>query len=142
MSSNAENELLELAAKMHGFSSVTQYLMWKAAPDSLMRDLMADGRRGISNSASMLPPQPTKPVTRGTGWVEPAPVRQPPGAEPGGLIDQMCEAEAQREKAEKIAKINMQAYEEQRAFEQELRRRDKEMDPTGQLYGPYDDDDK
>jgi hypothetical protein len=132
MSTAAETELLERAAKMLGLS-VVQYLMMKAVPDSLMHDIVMDNRRGISNSASMLPPQPSKPVERGTGWVEPAPVRQPPGAEPGGLIDQMCEAEAQREKAEKIAKINMQAYEEQRAFEQELRRRDKELDPTGQL---------
>jgi hypothetical protein len=140
MSNATENELLERAARMLGFS-VTQYLMMKAVPDSLMRDICNDFRRGMPQSASMLPDnQRSKPVQKGSGWVDPAPIRQPPGAEPGGLIDQMCEAEAQREKAEKLAKINMQAYEEQRRFEQELRRRDKELDPTGQLYGPYDDD--
>jgi hypothetical protein len=114
-----------------------------AVPDSLMRDIVMDNRRGISNSASMiLDHERNKPVERGSGWAPEVPLKSPPGAEPGGLIDQMCEAEAQREKAEKLAKINMQAYEEQRRFEQGLRRRDRELDPTGQLYGPYDDDDK
>jgi hypothetical protein len=136
MSSNAENELLELAAKMHGFSSVTQYLMWKAAPDSLMRDIVADNRRGISNSASMLPPQPTKPVARGTGWVDPAPIRQPSGAEPGGLIDRMVE---NQDRQERQVKINMQMAEELRAFDLQQKLRDAELDPTGQLYSNPDD---
>jgi hypothetical protein len=139
MTTAAENELIECMAKMLGLS-ITQYLMLKAVPDSLMADIVADARRGISQSASMLPDQRSKPVERGTGWVEPRPLRPPDGAEPGGLIDQMCEADAQREKLEKVAKINMQLYEAQRAFEIEQKRRDAELDPTGQLYGPYDND--
>jgi hypothetical protein len=136
---SAENELLEREAKARGLS-VTQYLMLKATPDSLMRDLMADARRGISNSASMIPDRERKqPTARGTGWVEPPKVRPPDNIE---LIDAMCgDPKALREKAEKLAKINMQAYEDQRRFEQEQRRRDRELDPydTG-IYGPtYDD---
>jgi hypothetical protein len=64
MSSNAENELLEREARARGLS-ITQYLMLKAAPDSLMRDLMADNWRGISNSASMIPDRErSRPVER------------------------------------------------------------------------------
>jgi hypothetical protein len=98
----------------------------------------------------MLPPQPSRPVARGTGWVDPPPLRSPPGAEPGGAIDRMVEADTQRQRQEaelerqkKIldrVQINMRLAEELRAFEEEQKRRDKEMDPTGQLYGPYDDD--
>jgi hypothetical protein len=135
--STAADELLEQLCKRLGIST-TQYKMMQAVPDSLMRDICNDFRGGQPQSASMLPDQRSKPVEKGTGWVDPRPLGPPDGIK---QIDAMCEAEAQREKAEKLAKINMQAYEQQRAFEQELRRRDKEMDPTGMLYGPYDDDD-
>jgi hypothetical protein len=143
MSNNTENELLEREARMRGFSSVTQFLMWKATPDSLMRDLMADARRGISSSASMLPPQPSKPVARGTGWIEPVPVKSPPGAEPGGAIDRMVEADTARQRQEAIAKtvkLNLEVAEELRLLEQELRRRDRELDPYDT--GIYDNLDK
>jgi hypothetical protein len=152
MSNTTENELLEAVAKMHGLS-VTEYLMRRAVPDSLMRDIVMDNRRGISNSASMIPDhERNKPVARGTGWVDPAPIRPPPGAEPGGAIDRMVEADTRRQREEAElerqkktldrVKIQMEVYAQQRAFEEELRRRDEELDPTGQLYGPYDDDDK
>jgi hypothetical protein len=148
MSNTTENELLEREAKMRGLS-VTQYLMLKATPDSLMRDLMADVWRGIPQSASMIPDaERSKPVARGTGWVKPPPIKSPPGAEPGGLIDQMVEADSarQREEAElkrqkktlDRVKIQMEVYAQQRAFEEELRRRDEELDPTGQLYSDPD----
>jgi hypothetical protein len=138
MSTAAENELLERVAKMLGLS-VTQYLMLRTVPDSLMRDLVEDGRRGISQSASMLPDQRSKPVERGTGWVEPRPVRPPDGAEPGGLIDQMVEADTQRQRQ---VTINTRLAELQQQLEREQAQRDKDLDPTGQLYGPYDDDNK
>jgi hypothetical protein len=48
-----------------------------AVGDALVRDLVADAYKGISQSASMIPPsrEPAKP--RGTGWVEAAPLKGP-----------------------------------------------------------------
>jgi hypothetical protein len=66
MSDAAENELLEQLCRRWGIST-TLYRMLKATPNSLMRDLMADARRGIPTSASMLPPQPSAAAARGTG---------------------------------------------------------------------------
>jgi hypothetical protein len=144
MSNATENELLETVAKMHGLS-VTEYLMRRAVPDSLMAEIVADGRRGISNSASMIPDhERNKPVVkRGTGWVNAAPIRQPSGAEPGGLIDQMVEADTQRQRQEAVAKtvkLNLEMAETLRLLDLEQERRDKELDPVN--CGLYDDPDK
>jgi hypothetical protein len=77
MSNATENELLERAAKMLGLS-VTQYLMMKAVPDSLMADIVRDFRGGMPQSTSMLPDnQRSKPIERGSGWVEERPLRPP-----------------------------------------------------------------
>jgi hypothetical protein len=138
MSSNAENELLELAAKMHGFSSVTQYLMWKATPDSLMRDVCNDFRGGMPQSTSMLPEQPSRPVVRGSGWVSERPLRSPDGVE---LIDQMVEADSARQRQEALAKtmkLNLEMAEDLRRFTEQQAKRDEELDPTGQLYSDPD----
>ena len=139
MSSNAENELLELAAKMHGFSSVTQYLMWKATPDSLMRNIVNDFRGGMPQSTSMLPDQPSKPVARGSGWVAERPLRPPDGI---ATIDRMVEADTQRQRQEAVAKtvkLNLEMAEDLRRFTEQQAKRDKELDPTGQLYSNPDD---
>ena len=138
MSSNAENELLELAARMHGFSSVTQYLMWKATPDSLMRDIVNDFRGGMPQSTSMLPDQPSKPVQRGSGWVAERPLRPPDGI---ATIDAMVEADTQRQRQEAIAKtvkLNLEMAEDLRRFTEQQAKRDEELDPTGQLYSDPD----
>jgi hypothetical protein len=149
MSTAAETELLEREAKARGLS-ITEYLTIRAIPPSLARDLAADARLGgISHSASMLPPQPSQPVVRGTGWVDSRPLGPPPGAEPGGAIDRMVEADTQRQRQEaelerqkKIldrVQINMRLAEQLHAFDEEQKRRDEELDPTGQLYSNPDD---
>jgi hypothetical protein len=138
MSSNAENELLELAAKMHGFSSVTQYLMWKATPDSLMRDLCNDFRGGLPQSTSMIPDQPSKPVKRGSGWTPQVPIRPPDGIE---QIDRMVEADTARQRQEALAKtvkLNLEMAEDLRRWTEQQEKRDEELDPTGQLYSDPD----
>jgi hypothetical protein len=148
MSNATENELLETVAKMHGLS-VTQFLMQRAVGDSLMHDIVMDGRRGISNSASMIPDRErSRPVEKGTGWVDPRPLGPPPGAEAGGAIDRMVEADTQRQREEAElerqkkmldrVRINMQLAEELRAFDQEQAKRDAELDPTRQLYSDPD----
>jgi hypothetical protein len=138
MSNNAmENELLERAAKALGLS-VTQYLMMKAVPDSLMRDIVMDNRRGISNSASMIPDRErNKPVTKGSGWVEPTPLGPPPGI---ATIDAMVEADTQRQRHEAQVKLNLEIAEELGALDRLQAARDKELDPVN--CGLYDDPDK
>jgi hypothetical protein len=137
MSNTTENELLERAAKMLGLS-VTQYLMMKAVPDSLIADIVADNRRGISNSASMIPDRDRKPVVeKGTGWVDPRPLGPPPGI---ATIDAMVEADTARQRHEAQVKINMQIAEELRALELQQQQRDRELDPFDT--GIYDNLDK
>jgi hypothetical protein len=63
----------------------------QAVPNRLVRDIVADAYRGISQSASMLPPSREPPKPKGTGWVDAAPIGQPPGVK---IIDQMCEAQS------------------------------------------------
>jgi hypothetical protein len=137
MSTAAENELLEQWCKMLGVS-VTQYLMQRAAPDSLMRQLVADNRRGISQSTSLLPDQPSKPVVRGSGWVAERPLRPPDGVE---LIDQMVEADSARQRQEAVAKtvkLQLEMAKDLRRFTEQQAKRNEELDPTGQLYSDPD----
>jgi hypothetical protein len=137
MSSNAENALLEAEAKRLGIS-VTQYLMMKAVPDSLMADIVRDFRGGMPQSTSMMPDQPSKPVVRGSGWVGERPLRPPDGV---GLIDRMVEADTQRQRQEAIAKtvkLNLEMAEDLRRFTEQQAKRDEELDPTGQLYSDPD----
>jgi hypothetical protein len=54
-----------------------------------VRALVRDFRHGVPQPSGLLGPQPAGPSARGTGWAEPAPLRQPPGIE---IIDRMCGA--------------------------------------------------
>jgi hypothetical protein len=139
MSSNAENELLEREAKARGLS-VTQYLMMKAVPDNLMRDIVNDFRGGMPQSTSMIPDQPSAPVKRGSGWTKERPLRPPDGVE---LIDQMVEADTARQRQEAVAKtvkLQLETAETLRLLDLEQERRDKELDPFNT--GIYDNLDK
>jgi hypothetical protein len=71
----------------------------QAVGDRLVKDIVADAYRGISQSASMIPPsrEPAKP--KGSGWVDPAPVTSPPGI---STIDAMCEAQDRADRAAAI----------------------------------------
>jgi len=48
-----------------------------AVGDRLVKDLVADAYKGISQSASMLRPSREPPKPKGNGWVDPAPVKPP-----------------------------------------------------------------
>jgi hypothetical protein len=126
-----EDELIQREAAARGISE-TMLRMLKATPDSLMRDLMADARKGISSSASMIPDRERKqpPVAKGSGWVEPRPLSQPPGID---KIDAMCIEQGRRER---LVKIHERLAELQRLEEIERRRRDRELDPVN--CGLYD----
>jgi hypothetical protein len=71
----------------------------RAVPTSLIRDVVSDAYRGISQSASMLPPHmrsedKPRPASGGT-----VPIQPPPGI---NYIDQMCEAQS---RADRLAAI-------------------------------------
>jgi hypothetical protein len=137
--STAADELLEQLCKRLGIS-VTQYLMQRAVPDSLMRQIVNDFRGGMPQSASMLPDQASKPVVRGCGWVPERPLRPPDGVE---LIDQMVEADTARQRQEAVAKtvkLQLETAETLRLLDLEQERRDKELDPFDT--GIYDNLDK
>jgi hypothetical protein len=137
MSSNAENALLEAAAKMLGIS-VTEYLMRRAVPDDLMRDIVNDFRGGMPQSTSILPDQPSVPVKRGSGWVKETPLRPPDGVE---LIDKIMEADTARQRQEAVAKtvkLQLEMAEDLRRWTEQQEKRDAEMDPTGQIYSDPD----
>lgn len=87
----SEDALLEREAKRLG-KTVTQLRMEMATPDAVVRDLVADARKGISQSQSMLVerPEPTPTRKSDRGWAEPRPLQQPPGV---ALIDALCEAQ-------------------------------------------------
>ena len=62
--------------------SVVALRMSRATPDRLLRDIVRD------NTAAK--PEPSTPVRRGTGWVEPRPLGSMPHSE---LIDRIVEAQ-------------------------------------------------
>jgi hypothetical protein len=74
-----------------------QRAMYEAVPDSLMRDIVNDHRRGVSPPSSLAttPGEPPRPP-RGTGWADPAPLGPPPGI---NYIDQMMDAQDARDRA-------------------------------------------
>jgi hypothetical protein len=66
----------------------------QAVNNRLMADIVADFRRPLSQSASMIS-QSSKAPARGNGWVDPPPLKPPAGI---AVIDKMCEAAAQRDR--------------------------------------------
>lgn len=96
----SEDAFLQAEAKRRGLS-MTELLMLNATPDAVVRDIANDGRKGISQSQSMLTPERaerSEPKRRTGAWVEPRPLQSPPGIK---LIDGMCEAQDARDKAER-----------------------------------------
>lgn len=92
-----EEQLLEAEARRRGLS-VTQLRMLKAVPDDLIRQIVADNRRGVAERSSPVAPAKEAPVQRGSGWAEPTPLSPPPGV---ALIDRIAEAFDRRERAER-----------------------------------------
>src|SRR6516225_10022736 len=70
-----------------------------AVGDRLVKDLVADAYKGISQSASMLRPSREPPKPKGNGWVDPAPVKPPSGIE---YVDRLCDQQSRAERAAAI----------------------------------------
>jgi len=88
---------VEAEAKRRGIEPY-QVRATQAVGDRLVADLVADARRGISQSASLLPPsrEPAKPG--GTGWVEAPPIKCPDTR----WIDAQLDAADRRDRAAAI----------------------------------------
>ena len=86
----SEEAMFEMEAKRRGLT-ITELKMLNAAPDSLLRDIVSDARKGISQSTSMIPTTEREPVRRVRGgWIEPRELQSPPGI---ALVDRLCEAQ-------------------------------------------------
>jgi len=68
--------------------------MVEAVGTDVIQDLVADSRRRYTAERK---PEP-EPV-RGTGWVEPAPLKPPDGI---NIIDAMCEAQDRADRADRL----------------------------------------
>ena len=65
------------------------------AVGSTMRDVIADNRHPVNRPSSLLGPEPREPKpTRGSGWIDPAPIGPPPGIQ---IIDRMLDAADRRD---------------------------------------------
>jgi hypothetical protein len=89
---------VEAEARLRGIQAY-QVRAMQAVPDQLVRDIVADAYKGISQSASMIKPERKPPPAKGSGWVDPAPMKAPTGIE---YIDRMCEAQ---DRADRIAAV-------------------------------------
>ena len=67
----------------------------KAVGDRLVRDIVSDLRAPISQSTSLIGRRRESPPTKGSGWVDAAPVTPTGGI---GLIDKMVEAQSRVDK--------------------------------------------
>ena len=95
-SETAEDKFnVEAEARLRGIQAY-QVRAMQAVPDQLVRDIVSDAYKGISQSASMLPPAPRGPTRpRTNGWVDPAPVTAPSGI---NYVDQLCEAQSRADR--------------------------------------------
>jgi hypothetical protein len=76
-----------------------------AVGDLLVKDLVADAYKGISASASMIPPsrEPAKP--KGNGWVDAAPLKGPDTR----WCDRQMDAQDAQDKCDRMQRLRQQA---------------------------------
>ena len=75
--------------------------MTKAVDDKLMRDIVNDNRRGVSEPG-WLPPKAGGAVKHGTGWVDPGRLEPPPSVK---HVDRIADHFAALDRSETIKKI-------------------------------------
>jgi hypothetical protein len=86
----------------------TQRAMMEAVPDRLMADIVNDQRRGVAPASSLAStpgaraPEPRK----GTGWVDSAPLKSPPGVD---ILDRMMDVEDAKDRSERLQAVRKQA---------------------------------
>jgi hypothetical protein len=82
--------------------------MCEATPDSLMRDIVADSRRGVAQPSSMAatPGDRASEPRKGTGWRDLDPLKAPPGVD---IMDRMMDAADARDRVERMQAAGRQA---------------------------------
>jgi hypothetical protein len=80
---------LEAEARRRGLEP-WQLAAMRAVPVDLVRDLVADSRRGPSQPSSMVTKPEAPAAPKGNGWAEPTPLGPPPGV---ALIDRMVDVQ-------------------------------------------------
>jgi hypothetical protein len=139
-----DDELVRREAARQGLTETT-YRMLKAAPTSLIQDIVSDhvGKSSPLTPSSMVTsPSDRSEPKRGTGWVEARPLGKQPGID---LVDQMVEHQTALERiqtAHERAKVtlDLHAYQVQQEQEREARRRLRELDPVNSgLYKSKDE---
>jgi hypothetical protein len=81
--------IVRAEARRRGLTE-TEYRMLKAAPNSVVHDIVFDhvGKRDVLQPSSIIPENNrSTPVERGTGWIDPRKLDKQPGID---LIDKMC----------------------------------------------------
>jgi hypothetical protein len=91
------------AMELAGMQASVVAEMARAVPDSLMRDIVRDFGRGVTQPSSVIPQRGQEPV-RGTGWVDATALRPPPGQE---LIGRMMDAEDRQWRAERARQLGV-----------------------------------
>ena len=73
----------------------------EAVPDQLVKDIVADNRRGVPEPSGLLGPSTGgSPTVKGSGWQKPTPLEPPSGVR---YVDQIADHFAALDKAEAIA---------------------------------------
>ena len=93
---SAENE-----KRQQAYIPEWQRDMANCVGDDLLRDIVADSKRGLQPSSPLKQSGPTVEVKRGSGWQDAAPLQQPPGIK---IIDAMMDQQDKLDKAERIRK--------------------------------------
>jgi len=130
-----EQTFLEIEAKRRGIS-VVQLKMLLAVSDRTMADIVADSRRGISQSASMLPTQASAQTQHRTGYA--APLSTPAGI---NHVDRLCQAQDLQDRRERLAetvRVNLELAQIIREEDEAAKRQARESDPLG-LWGAHDE---
>ena len=75
--------------------------MCDAVPDDVLRAVVGDHRRGVSQPGGLIKDEGEKPVVKGSGWVDAAPLDQPSIKH----VDAIAKHFEQMDRLETIAKI-------------------------------------
>jgi len=96
----ARQEQIAAEAKRRGISEATLEAA-KAVPTDLVRDLVSDFRRGVSQPSSIAGAPTIQNKQKGTGWSESRPLSNPPGV---NLADRLMD---QQDRIDRIRRERM-----------------------------------
>jgi len=118
--SEAEADEVRREAAKHGLTE-TKYRMMKAAPTSVVQDIVWDNLRAdVTRPSSMASTPSSRAPERGSGWLPERPIRPPEGID---LIDGMVENQTARERIAE-ADERIRAALARKEFEEKFKKQD------------------